>query len=129
MLRVFLQFSIIGAWATGLHYLILFSLVEGYGVNAVLATSIGFALSSLFNYAANYRFTFKSQKKHTETYGKFMLVASVGFFLNGVVVTALLDIANIHYFLAQLFATATVLVWNFCGNYFWSFRHKRHELQ
>ncbi len=129
MLRVFLQFSIIGAWATGLHYLILFCLVEVYGVNAVLATSIGFAVSSLFNYAANYRYTFKSQKKHSKTYGKFMLVALVGFFLNGAVVTALLEVMKLHYFFAQIFATATVLIWNFCGNYFWSFRQKRYELQ
>ena len=128
MFRVFLQFSIIGAWATGLHYLIMFSLVEGYGVNAVTATSIGFALSSLFNYAANYRYTFKSQKKHSEAYSKFMTVALGGFFLNGAVVATLLEVVHLHYVFAQIFATASVLVWNFCGNYFWSFRQKRYEL-
>lgn len=129
MLRVLLQFSIVGAWATGLHYLIMFSLVEGYGVNAVTATSIGFALSSLFNYAANYRYTFKSEKKHAETYSKFMAVALVGFLLNGVVVGALVEVFEFYYVFAQVFATVSVLLWNFCGNYFWSFRQKRCELR
>lgn len=129
MLRAFLQFSIIGVWATGLHYLILFSLVEGYELHAVTATSIGFAVSSIFNYAANYRYTFKSQKKHAETYSKFMLVALVGLALNGAVVAIVLEIMQLHYVLAQIIATGTVLIWNFSGNYFWSFRQKHHELR
>lgn len=122
MLRAFLQFSFIGAWATAFHYFVMFALIEGYDLAAVPATSVGFALSSLFNYAANYRFTFKSQKKHTEAYSKFMTIALIGFFLNGAVVGVFVNLIHVHYILAQVIATATVLVWNFCGNYFWSFR-------
>ncbi len=128
MLRAFLQFSFIGAWATLIHYLIMFCLVELFGVAAVLATSIGFALSSLFNYAANYRYTFKSGKKHREAYSKFMLIALVGFCLNGLVVGALVNVMDWHYLFAQVLATLSVLLWTFSGNYFWSFRKKQDAI-
>ena len=128
MLRAFLQFSFIGAWATLFHYLIMFSLVELFDFEAVLATSIGFGLSSLFNYAANYRYTFKSDKKHREAYSKFMLIALVGFCLNGLVVGVLVNAAGWHYLFAQVLATLSVLLWTFSGNYFWSFRQKQDAL-
>jgi len=52
------RFIVIGGFATILQYLILIGLVQTLEVDAVLASSIGFLISALFNYALNYRYTF-----------------------------------------------------------------------
>jgi putative flippase GtrA len=73
-------------------------------MDATIASTIGFALSACANYWLNYHVTFSSSKPHLETAGKFAAIAALGLALNAIA------------------ATAIVLLWNFSGNYLWSFR-------
>ncbi len=124
MLGKFLRFAFVGTFATALHYAILLILVEGFTLAEVLASSIGFAVSSGFNYALNYRYTFQSTQQHPAAYSKFILVALAGLALNGTVLTMVMHYLELHYLWAQLAATGVVLMWNFTGNYLWSFRER-----
>ncbi len=124
MVGKFLRFALVGSFATVLHYAILLVLVEGFALAEVLASSIGFAVSSGFNYALNYRYTFQSTQQHRATYSKFILVALAGLTLNGAVLAAAMHYLEVHYLWAQLGATGIVLLWNFAGNHLWSFREQ-----
>jgi putative flippase GtrA len=53
---------------------------------------------------------------------KFFVVAAVGFLLNAIVMQAGIDYLSLHYLVAQVAATASVVLWNFYGNLVWSFR-------
>ena len=122
MLEKFFKFSLVGVTATAIHYLVLVALVEFLAVNATLASSLGFAISSAVNYRLNYRFTFNSSKRHSEAYIRFLCIASAGLLLNAITIAILTGPLGWYYLLAQVTATVCVLFWNFTGNLLWTFK-------
>jgi putative flippase GtrA len=121
VLRKFLSFATVGAIATGFQYIVLILLVELLRTNEVLASAIGFALSSMLNYRLNYRFTFRSNLPHSRTFSKFMVVAIVGLTINTTCMYVLVKFTPLHYIAAQVGATAITLLWSFSINSLWSF--------
>jgi putative flippase GtrA len=120
--RQFLHFATVGGIATAIHYLILIALVHGTGMNAVLASTLGFMVSAACNYYLNYRFTFRSRAAHRHAIFKFLTVAGVGLVLNSATMMVAAEYLGLHYLLAQVIATGLVLLWNFSGNRWWTFR-------
>jgi len=120
-LKQFIQFTGIGAIGTSGHYLTLIILVEIYAFDPVFATTAGFLLGALINYSLNYRFTFRSKKRHREAMFKFFVVAVIGAVLNSAIMYAGLLHGNVPYLAVQLIATALVLFSNFAMNKAWTF--------
>lgn len=118
----FLRFAAVGTVGAVAHYSLLILAVEGMGIGAVAASSAGAVLGALVNYALNRRFTFNSDKSHAEALAKFLTIAGVGFVLNGLLMALFVEWLGIFYLLSQLLATGLVLMWNFLGNRFWTFR-------
>ena len=116
----FTRFALVGAAATAIQYGILIALVRAAGANPTLASSIGFLLSSVANYALNYRYTFRSTRRHGPAVARFALLCGVGLLINAALMRALIG-AGWHYVLAQVLATLAVLLWNFAGNSLWTF--------
>jgi len=125
MLVKFLKFSAVGALGTLAHYSVLIFLVQILSVNVLVATSIGALVGALVNYLLNYRWTFASNKRHSEAMVKFFAVAGVGFVLNGLFMTLFSAVLALHYLIAQVITTAMVLFWNFLGNHYWTFDELR----
>lgn len=117
----FARFTGVGAVGTAAHYLTLFILVDFFGANAVVASSAGYLIGAVTNYLLNYYFTFRSDKPHGTTAVKFLVIAVAGFFLNAGIMWLFTEMVTLHYLLAQLLATALVLVWNFGANDRWTF--------
>jgi putative flippase GtrA len=117
----FLTFALIGAVGTAVHYAMLVALIEAWGVNATLATTVGFACGAAVNYTLNRRFTFASERSHQAALPQFLAVAALGAALNYAVFEALTDWPSVHYLVAQAIATGLVLVWNFVANRYWTF--------
>lgn len=122
ILQRFITFSGVGAIGTSAHYLTLFALVRGLGVNPVVASGAGFVVGGIVNYVINYHYTFQSQKGHREAASKFFVIAGIGFLLNVLLMYILVTTLGAHYFAAQVIATASVIVWGFFGNHTWTFR-------
>lgn len=121
LVEQFSRFAAVGALATGIQYLMLILLVQSDLAGAVLASSIGFVTSSLFNYALNRRFTFRSGKDHASALPRFMTVAVLGLCINASLMWLLSSSVKFHYLVAQLVATAATLVWNYSINRLWTF--------
>jgi putative flippase GtrA len=128
LLRHFVCFALVGVCGTGAHYAVLWILVERAGVPVLAATSIGYTVGAAVNYTLNRRFTFTSDASHVEALPKFTIIVVAGAILNGLIVAWLLARWQVHYMLMQLLATGTVLLWNFIGNYLWTFR-KQAQVQ
>lgn len=121
-LRQFVFFTAIGAVGTAGHYATLIFLVEFLSQGPVLASTFGFIVGALINYILNYHFTFQSDKPHREALTKFLLVAAIGAGINTSLMFFLIHQLILHYFIAQLIATAIVLLWNFLISKYWTFQ-------
>jgi len=117
----FLCFAGIGAVATAIQYLILVAGVQFADAAPVVASTIGFITAALVNYALNRRYTFGSRKPHAEAMSKFFAVAAIGLALNGMLLSAGIQLLGLDYLLAQVLATLAVLIWSYSANAAWTF--------
>jgi len=122
LIRQFLAFAFVGAIGTGVHYAVLMLLVYSQLAPVPFATTIGFAAGAAVNYTLNYTFTFDSRRPHLQAVPMFLTVAAIGAVLNVVIVWVLVSAAGLHFLLAQVAATAVVLLWNFSANRAWTFK-------
>ena len=124
--RRFGGFLGVGALATALQYVILLLGVEGFHANPVVASTVGFALSSVANYSLNRRYTFRSQRRHASAAPRFAIVAIAGLLLNALLMVVFADRAGLPYLVAQVCTTGIVLVVNFSAHALWSFARERN---
>src|ERR1700733_13379947 len=61
-----MRFATVGGMATGIQYLTLYELHIALGIDGQVATTAGFIISAIFNFTANYHFTFRS---HSPIFG------------------------------------------------------------
>ena len=122
VIKKFFCFSGVGTFATALQYVILIILVQGFNFMPTLASGLGFGVSALANYWLNYQWTFTSQKRHSEALTKFFLIAASGLFINTIIMYIGTELVIFNYIVVQIIATGVVLLWNFSGNYLWTFR-------
>ena len=126
-MKKFIVFLFVGGSATLLQYGIMILLVQLAHWPAVIATSIGYIVSSLFNYLLNYYATFKSDAEHRTAIIRFATVATIGLGWNSGIVY-LLTKASWHYLLAQLVATVVVLLWNFFLHKLWTYKNAPKDI-
>lgn len=120
----FFTFGLIGGASTVLQFVVLAVLVEYFSVRPVLASSLGYCASGLLNYLFNYRYTFASTLPHAIALSRFAAVSLAGLAINSGMMALLLS-ANLEpYWVAQVFASGTVLLWNFWMSLHWSFRSR-----
>jgi putative flippase GtrA len=120
----FLRFASVGAIATATQYAILYALVSGAAWDPAHASMLGAAIGALVNYWLNYTFSFRSERRHRESFPLFVLMAGCGTVLNGLIVKGL-TLAGLHYMLAQVIATIVVLGFNFIVSRKWIFVQTR----
>ena len=109
----FMRYVVVGALATAIHYVILYTLLERLGLDGVLSTSLGLVISAAFNFVVNYHFTFHSNAKMLDALGRFVVVITLGLLLNAGIFWLLVTRLSWFYLLGQAVATSAVLLWNF----------------
>lgn len=114
-------FSGVGVVGTAAHFLVLVLVVEGLRGGALQGSTAGFLIGAVVNYLLNYHFTFRSTKRHRSALPRFLLVATVGAGLNGLLMAFTLEALALNYLVCQVVATGLVLVWNFLANRQWTF--------
>ena len=118
----FLRFLGVGGSATLLMYALLAIQVELLNWPAVLSSTLAYCLSAVFNYWANYHFTFASEAGHRHALPRFAAIATCGLAINAAIMQLLVHTMAWHYLLAQISATLAVLLWNFFANRHWTYR-------
>lgn len=120
---MFHRYVLVGAVATGFHYLTLLGLVELGHVEPAIAAGTGAAIGALVAYAGNRRFTFSGcTPPHRVALPRFLLLAALGAVMNGGIVWAGSEIVGWHYLASQIVATLLTLVVTYTFNRFWTFR-------
>ena len=122
-LRQFVKFVLVGGLTTAINFL-LYSVMVLAGLHYLAAAIIAFGLATLNSYTFNRTWTFRAGRHQHDRLVKFTTVQLVGLAINLVVLVLLVEYAGFeeHKLLAQLIANGCVVVSNFSGNKFWTFR-------
>jgi putative flippase GtrA len=117
----FIRFLAVGAAATALQYVILFAGVEFGAMSATVASSIGFAISAVFNYLANKHVTFGANTPDALAAPRFVAMVVLGLSVTWLCMHMLTTL-GLHYLLSQVLTTGIVLMLNFQLASRWVFR-------
>lgn len=120
--RQLAAFSGVGLVAAVIHFGLLIGLREGYGVDPVPATLVGYVAGGIASYLLNRRHTYASDRPHAEASWRFATVAFVGFLLTWALMHAFTHTLGVPYLLAQVVTTGIVLFGNFSAHKLWTFR-------
>lgn len=124
--RQFVKFCIVGASGTAVDWIVYFILNRWFLVFYLLAKALSFILAAINNYIWNRIWTFGSHEKHIAIeFGKFFIVSLVGLGLNILIMYLAVDKLKFNDFWGLVLATASVMMWNFLANKFWTFRKRR----
>jgi putative flippase GtrA len=110
--QTFIRFVVVGGTATALQYLVLVILVRLLRIEPWVGSDLGFALSAVYNYGMNRRFTFASNQPHHVTVPRFVVMVLLGAVVNTIIMTMMTAI-GLYYLFSQVIATAVVLAVNF----------------
>jgi putative flippase GtrA len=120
----FLTYTVVGVVASLVHYLLLILQVEAFRMPPLAASTLAFIGGALMSYALNSTITFGDRRNTSWPLVKFLAIASIGLALNGFFMGAIMSAFRVHYLIAQAAATAIVLLWNFGGNFLWTFANR-----
>ena len=109
------KFAIVGVVATLIDFLFLYIFREFFKFPVVLANTLSFVISVIYNYTASIKWVFyvnkeKSAKKQFIT---FIIFSVIGLLINDLIMWISVDQLNIYYLLAKIIATLIVMVFNF----------------
>jgi putative flippase GtrA len=126
-LAQFLRFAAVGLSGTAVQYgTVYFSMAAGFGLlhksPEVTGSAIGYILGSVVNYILNYFFTFGSDKSHVEAAAKYFTVLGIGWCLNLLLMSVLVEHWGWWVWYAQVVTTGIGLCWNFGGSKLWAFK-------
>ena len=121
MTRQFGSFCLLGAVGTLAHWAVLVAGVK-LGVLPVFSSAFGFIVGAIMNYVLGYYYIFHSESPHPQAIAKFFTIAAIGVGFNSLVLSFAIYGLRLHYLVGQAVATGVVVVWNFFGNRWWTFR-------
>lgn len=109
------KFFIVGVIATLIDFVFLFIFKSILNLNIVLANTLSFIISLIYNYIASTKWVFDVSENNDKkkSFILFIFFSVLGLMLNDLIVWGLSEKIGIHYMLAKIFATAVVMVFNF----------------
>ncbi|MFN5701603.1 MAG: GtrA family protein [Betaproteobacteria bacterium] len=115
------RYALVGLVATAAHYALLVCLVEWVAAPPGPAAFMGAVLGAGVAYLGNRRYTFSNtDMPHGQTAPRFAAIAGVGAVGNAGVVAGGVAL-GLHYLLAQVLATAVVMLATYHLNRVWTF--------
>ena len=121
LVRYFVRYTAVGAFATAVHYLLLVLGVERGGWPAFAASGFGAVVGAQVAYLGNRWFTFAHRGDVRASWPRFQATALIGALL-GMAIVALGVRLGVHYLFAQVPATLASLLLTFAINRHWTFR-------
>jgi putative flippase GtrA len=121
-MKQFIRYTLVGALATGVHYLLLVACVEAGGAPAYLGSGIGAVVGAQVAFVGNRRFTFAQRVESLRAahWLRFQMTALLGAIVGMAVVAGAVRL-GVHYLFGQVLATAASLMLTFVINRSWTF--------
>lgn len=125
----FIKFCIIGAAATIVSYLIFYVTLNFFGINYLVASSLGFCSGVLFGYSFNCKWTFSHNKNQYNAL-KYWSVYLISLLLSLIFLKIVVDYLGIQPEFANIVSIGLTTITNFVGTKFFVFKNdsKKHSL-
>ncbi len=109
------NFAIVGVIATLIDFVFLYLFKEVCHFHVVVANSLSFAISVIYNYFASLTFVFDVDKSKSQgrNFVIFMVCSIIGLGLNDLLVWVVTDVCHIYYMVSKIIATVFVMIFNF----------------
>lgn len=118
----FIKFGIVGFTGIFVDFGITWLCKEKFRIQKYVSNSLGFTVATVSNYLLNRYWTFHSgQGPQMVQFGKFFGIALIGLGLNNLLIYFFNDKLKLNFYLSKAFAIMLVSVWNFLGNYLYTF--------
>ncbi|MFH1590250.1 MAG: GtrA family protein [archaeon] len=119
----FIKYLFFAGIATIADLSILYILTEFIQVFYFVSSIISYVCGGIIHYVLNKKYTFKNKsKKIFSQLSIFFGIALIGLGINQLILYLLVELANIWYIYAKLVAVFIVLIWNFTGHKYITFR-------
>jgi putative flippase GtrA len=125
-MKSFLKYLGIGGISTLIQFLLLTLFAESKLIPVVVASAMAYILSSIFNYFANYHFTFTSNLSHSKTLPKFIAAVGLGLASNTLLFALFYHFLK-NYFVAQFLATSITVFLNFLSHKLWIYKDQKND--
>lgn len=114
LIQIF-KFGIVGVVATIIDFIFLYLFKEVCNFNVVVANTLSFVISVLYNYWASLTFVFEvnEDKSKSRNFVIFIICSVIGLGINDLIVWLVTDMLNIYYMVSKIIATVVVMVFNF----------------
>ena len=114
LLQIF-KFIIVGGTATVIDFVVLFILKEFIGLNEIVANTISFTVSVIYNYIASVKWVFDvdQDKSKSKQFITFIVFSIIGLLINNLILWICIDKLSIYYLIGKAIATGIVMVFNF----------------
>jgi putative flippase GtrA len=126
-----IRFGLVGLSGVAVNTAILWLLVGGAGLPVLLASLLATEAAVISNFLINDRWTFRAQTQHCAFLSRllrFNAVALGGMAITSAVLSALLAYGHFHLLLANLFAVAAAMAWNYAVNSRWTWPNTTKEI-
>ena len=115
------KYFVVGVLGTATHLFLLYIAVEFVYLSPLLGTSAAFIWVVIQSYLLNRNWTFQSDKKHTSTLPRYLIVSGIGFITNFLLMFFMLEVLGLWYIFAQILTALVVPLMNFLLNKYWTF--------
>lgn len=119
----FLKFGLVGLSGVAVDFTLTYLCKEKLRLHKYLANSIGFITATCSNYLLNRYWTFVApgQEARLLEFSKFLGIALIGLAINNMILFLFNDKLKFNFYLSKVFAIGVVSIWNFLGNYIYTF--------
>lgn len=109
------KFGVVGVVATVIDFGVMNVLHYGMHLDILIANTVGFIISLIFNYLASMKFVFEHREgmSRRREFTIFVVLSIIGLLLNDGIVVALNKGLALEANLAKIAATALVMIYNF----------------
>ena len=114
--QTFARYVVGGGLAFLVHLAVLSFMVETLDQDETFSSAVGFLCAVPVNFLFQYRFVFRSQARMSHAFAKYCAITVATLGLNTLMFWLLVTVPQVHYLVAQLLTTATVLFVNFFAN-------------
>lgn len=119
--RQFTRYLAVGGLGTATHLAILAIAVELFKQSPIVGAIAGFIGALSISYILNHQWAFESQRAHTNSLWRYVVVSLGGLALNTGMMMTLVHYFHWWYFTAQLSVIMIVPISNFLLNRYWTF--------